>query len=108
MKELNGGIYGSRDFVLNISLLSSVDFKYSSLALTLESGKNYNTVNIINMVTGSMIKIINLPFTEFSTDSQMQITTSSNEDDFSFVVVGKQHTEIVKYTVRKQILDLCL
>ena len=44
---------GDRQYVLNICLLSSIDAKYNELALTLEK----DSVNILNMSTGSIVKI---------------------------------------------------
>ena len=97
---------GDRQKVLNMCLLSSIDAKYNNLALTLEEG----TVNILNMDTASIIKIADVvTYKWFSTDSQMQITKSSNEKNFSFVFIsGKDKKEISAFTVRRELADLCL
>ena len=75
----------SKQSVISICLLSLIDVNYSNLALTLEEG----SVNIINMVTGSIVKISDVPKTSFYTDSQMQIMNNTNDDYFSFVFIGK-------------------
>ena len=86
-------------------LLSSIDAKYNNLALTLES----STVNIFNMDTASIIKIADVTIKWLSTDSQMQITKSSNEENFSFVFIsGEDRKEISAFTVRRELADLCL
>ena len=96
---------GKRQAVLNMCLLSSNDAKYNNLALTLES----STVNILNMDTASIIKIADVTIKWLSTDSQMQITKSSNEENFSFVFVsGQNGREITAFTVRRELADLCL
>ena len=88
-------------------LLSSIDAKYNNLALTLETG---GTVNILNMDTASIIKIADVVTSKFFyTDSQMQITKSSNEENFSFVFIsGEDRKEISAFTVRRELADLCL
>ena len=99
---------GDRQNVLNMCLLSSIDAKYNNLALTLEAG---STVNILNMDTASIIKIADVVTSEygFPTDSDMQITKSSNEENFSFVFIsGKDRKEISAFTVRRELADLCL
>ena len=75
----------SKQSVISICLLSLIDANYSNLVLTLEEG----SVNIINMVTGSIVKISDVPKTSFYTDSQMQIMNNTNDDYFSFVFIGK-------------------
>ena len=96
---------GDRQPVLNICLLSSIDAKYNDLALTLEK----DSVNILNMSTGSIVKIQDVTTTGFSSDSMMQLMRNSNEDNFSFVFIsGKDNDEICKLTVRKELADLCL
>ena len=98
---------GERQTVLNMCLLSSIDAKYNNLALTLES----STVNILNMDTASIIKIADVVTSKYGifTDSHMQITKSSNEENFSFVFIsGKDRKEISAFTVRRELADLCL
>ena len=56
---------GDRQDVFNIFLLSSIDAKYNDLALTLEE----DSVNILNMSTGSIVKIQDVTTGGFSTDS---------------------------------------
>ena len=71
--------------VFNISLLSSIDAKYNDLALTLEN----DSVNILNMSTGSIVKIQDVTKSYgFSSDSMMQLMRNSNEDNFSFVFIS--------------------
>ena len=94
---------GDRQPVLNICLLSSIDAKYNELALTLEK----DSVNILNMSTGSIVKIQHVTNAWFSNDSMMQLMRNSNEDNFSFVFIDGIH-EICKLTVRKELADLCL
>lgn len=53
---------GDKQDVISICLLSEIDTKYNDLALTLERG---NSVNILNMVTGSITKIADVPITYF-------------------------------------------
>ena len=97
---------GKRQNVLNMCLLSSIDAKYNNLALTLERG---GTVNILNMDTASIIKIADVTSKFFYTDSQMKITKSSNEENFSFVFIsGKDRKKISAFTVRRELADLCL
>ena len=96
---------GDRQNVLNMCLLSSIDAKYNNLALTLERG---GTVNILNMDTASIIKIADVTSKYgLYTDSQMQITKSSNEEHFSFVFISNEK-EISAFTVRRELADLCL
>ena len=88
-------------------LLSSIDAKYNNLALTLERG----TVNILNMDTASIIKIADVVTSKYGifTDSHMQITKSSNEENFSFVFIsGEDRKEISAFTVRRELADLML
>ena len=95
---------GERQRVLNMCLLSSIDAKYNNLALTLET----STVNILNMENASIIKIADVVTSKWSiTDSQMQITKSSNEENFSFVFISGDE-EISAFTVRRELADLCL
>ena len=79
-----------------------IDLKYKDLALTREN----KSVNIINMSTGKIIKIADVPDADFFSDNMMQIITKSNVDTFSFVIIGGE--DLFKYTVRKSLLDLCL
>ena len=79
-----------------------IDLKYKDLALTREN----KSVNIINMSTGKIIKIADVPKAGFFSDNMMQIITKSNVDTFSFVIIGGE--DLFKYTVRKSLLDLCL
>lgn len=79
-----------------------IDLKYKDLALTREN----KSVNIINMSTGKIIKIADVPDADFFSDNMMQIITKSNVDTFSFVIIGRE--DLFKYTVRKSLLDLCL
>ena len=79
-----------------------IDLKYKDLALTREN----KSVNIINMNTGKIIKIADVPNAGFFSDNMMQIITKSNVDTFSFVIIGRE--DLFKYTVRKSLLDLCL
>ena len=79
-----------------------IDLKYKDLALTREN----KSVNIINMSTGKIIKIADVPKAGFFSDNMMQIITKSNVDTFSFVIIGRE--DLFKYTVRKSLLDLCL
>ena len=79
-----------------------IDLKYKDLALTREN----SSVNIINMSTGKIIKIADVPDADFFSDNMMQIITKSNVDTFSFVIIGRE--DLFKYTVRKSLLDLCL
>ena len=94
---------GDRQRVYNICLLSSIDAKYNDLALTLEK----DSVNILNMSTGSIVKIQDVTTEWFLTDSMMQLMRNSNEDNFSFVFIAGEY-EICKLTVRKELADLCL
>ena len=83
---------GDRQPVLNICLLSLIDAKYDDLALTLEKG---NSVNILNMSTGSIIKIADVPDTNGCYSDSMMYLMSSNEVNFSFVfIAGKDIREI--------------
>ena len=79
-----------------------IDLKYKDLALTREN----KSVNIINMSTGKIIKIADVPDAGFFSDNMMQIITKGNVDTFSFVIIGIE--DLFKYTVRKSLLDLCL
>ena len=59
------------------------------------------------MVTGSILKIADVPKTGFSTDSMMQMMRDKNAEKFSFVFIGN-YNEIIKMTVRRELADLCL
>ena len=60
------------------------------------------------MVTGSILKIADVPHTWFNTDSMMQMMRDKNAENFSFVFIGKDFKEIIKMTVRRELADLCL
>ena len=60
------------------------------------------------MVTGSIIKIADVPNTTLETDSMMQMMRDKNAENFSFVFIGKDQKEIIKMTVRRELADLCL
>ena len=83
-----------------------IDNKYKELVLTIET----STVNILNMNTGTIIKIADVPdlssFLYFVSDSTMCLIEKSKVDSFSFVIIGIE--EILKFEVKKSLLDLCL
>ena len=105
MSKKEKKIGGIQKNILSICLLSSIEKKYNDLALTLVRG----SVNILNMSTGSILKIADVPVTYgFYSDSMMQIMRNNNEETFSFVFIGKDRKEICKMTVRKKLANLCL
>ena len=60
------------------------------------------------METGEIIKVADVTTNGFVTDSMMQIVQNGNEESLSFVFIGKNDKEIEKYTIRKELVDLCL
>ena len=95
----------SKELIYNIHLLSQIDVNYRNLVITRED----KSVNIVNILTGSLIKICDAPAPPAGRDNVMQLVTKRNKDTtFSFFDINRETKEVVKFTVKKQLLDYLL
>ena len=95
----------SKERICNIHLLSQIDVNYSNLVITRED----KSVNIVNILTGTLIKICDAPATGAIRDNMMQLVTKRNKDTtFSFFNINYGTNEVVKFTVKKSLLDYLL
>ena len=96
----------SKEAIYNIHLLSQIDVNYRNLVITREE----KSVNIVNILTGTLIKICDAPAVSgYIKDNLMQLVTKRNKDTtFSFFDIKKETKEVVKFTVKKQLLDYLL
>ena len=62
-------------------------------------------MNIVNLLTGTLYKITDAPADNYGRDNIMQVVYKKNKDTFSFFIV-EWTTDILKYTVKKSLLDL--
>ena len=94
-------VCSANETIINIHLLSQIDDKYSNLVISYEN----KSVNIVNLLTGTLYKITDTPTNSNYRDNMMQVVNKKNKDTFSFFIV-EWTTDILKYTVKKSLLDL--
>ena len=63
-------------------------------------------MNIVNLVTGTLYKIADIPENMGVKDNRMQVVNKKNKDTFSFFIGNHPTKDILKYSVKKSLLDL--
>ena len=63
-------------------------------------------MNIVNLLTGTLYKITDAPAENYVTDNIMQVVNKKNKDTFSFFIGNYPTKDILKYSVKKSLLDL--
>ena len=62
-------------------------------------------MNIVNLLTGTLYKITDAPADNYLRDNIMQVVNKKDKDTFSFFI-GNSGKDILKYSVKKSLLDL--
>ena len=62
-------------------------------------------MNIVNLLTGTLYKIADTPENNRLRDNMMQVVNKKDKDTFSFFIANGEN-DILKYSVKKSLLDL--
>ena len=87
-----------------MDLLSLIDAKYSNLVIT----RDDTSLNILNITTATLTKLVDIHYNGYLNDSQMQVIPK-DKDNFSVIVItGNDYRKILKWTVKTSLLDVLI